>query len=405
MARHNPGEWYGVVTPAGVALLSTTVPPSAVEQVWQDLRSGNGLGAVIDGLVGAFGTSLSTLPAFGVLSLIEEGGVRVALRGDVEVHLWLTGGGDPTVVSGLGVTTWTERAVAGVDRAELLVPGATGGSLLPIVDGIVRTGRLVISLLEPDAEPAPPGGLPQAPEAAPTESVIRSAETMVATDVPNEYDQLLYGETVLSSVEAAAVRPDEPELTSPGPPDAASVAGATIAPEPGDRPGMIAALPSFPAALPSFPAAPALGDHDGETVLVEQLPSLQAGAPSVGLPEPPPVPVRPYPNLLLAGRAPFPLDRTAIVGTRPRLSRVQGTNVPHLVTVVSPSGEISRSHIELRVEGFAVLAVDLDSTNGTTLLRVANEPVRLHPGEPNLLVPGDRLDLGDDVVLDFDGLG
>jgi pSer/pThr/pTyr-binding forkhead associated (FHA) protein len=120
--------------------------------------------------------------------------------------------------------------------------------------------------------------------------------------------------------------------------------------------------------------------------------------------EQPPVTGRKYPNLLLGDRAPLRLDRTAIVGTRPRLSRIQGGNVPHLVTVDSPSGEISRSHVELRVEGFAVLAVDLNSTNGTTLLRVGNEPMRLHPGEPNLLVPGDRIDLGDDVILGFDGL-
>jgi hypothetical protein len=51
-----------------------------------------------------------------------------------------------------------------------------------------------------------------------------------------------------------------------------------------------------------------------------------------------------------------------------------------------------------------VLAVDLDSMNGTRLLRPGVDPVRLHPGQPSLLVAGDRLDLGDGVVLSFEGI-
>ncbi|NLA35317.1 MAG: FHA domain-containing protein [Actinobacteria bacterium] len=74
------------------------------------------------------------------------------------------------------------------------------------------------------------------------------------------------------------------------------------------------------------------------------------------------------------------------------------------MVVASPSGHISRSHVEIRVEGADVLAVDLNATNGTRLLRLGADPVRLHPGESTLLVSGDRLDLGDDVILTFEGI-
>ncbi|MFZ1412823.1 MAG: FHA domain-containing protein, partial [Micropruina sp.] len=113
---------------------------------------------------------------------------------------------------------------------------------------------------------------------------------------------------------------------------------------------------------------------------------------------------RQHPQLLVPGRAPLRLDRSAIVGVRPSLSRVQVGSAPHLVSVESPSGEISRSHVELRLEGFTVLAVDLNSTNGTMLIRVGKDPVRLQPGEPSMVVAGDQLDLGDGVVLGFEGL-
>ncbi len=106
----------------------------------------------------------------------------------------------------------------------------------------------------------------------------------------------------------------------------------------------------------------------------------------------------------MPGRAPLLLDRSAIIGTRPKLNRVQGGNVPHLVSVESPNSEISRNHLELRVEGADLLAIDLNSTNGTMLLRIGADPVRLQPREAHLLVGGDQLDLGDGVLLSFEGL-
>ncbi|MDN5899837.1 MAG: FHA domain-containing protein [Brachybacterium sp.] len=105
--------------------------------------------------------------------------------------------------------------------------------------------------------------------------------------------------------------------------------------------------------------------------------------------------------VLISGGERFVLDRTAIIGRRPRASRVSGNDVPQLITVPSPQQDISRSHVELRLEGWHVVALDLGTTNGTTLYREGFEPVRLRPREGMVLYDGDLLDLGDDVHLTF----
>lgn len=536
MTRYSPGDWYGVVTPAGVALLPRTVPMSAVERVWMDLRAGGGLGALIDGLVGAFGTSLSRLPEFGVIALSPDGEVRVAMRGRVTARLWLLGESEPTLVSGTGVTTWNERLWTGVGRAELLVDDTAAGDadeLLPVIDGVLSAQLLHVAILdfdtqppldrpaeevnagdgsfvhlEPevaDGSPATDVSLPVQPEpeselevnlgdgslghpepvaaddpevgdsSSPVESepsatlpeiglpdpepeleteperepepepVVTPAPgqttvfEIVQEDQPqSDYDRLLFGETMMASAESAAVRVQADEVVEPSTADspdqrepaqpAPDWVGLAILDQPGlDQPvpvrpapsvppllppvppplpnGLIAGIPSFgapppppPAAIPAPPASAPWADHDGETVMVEDLQALLAAR------RVPAAPATQHPRMLLPGQPPITLDRSAVVGSRPRLTRVQGGSVPHVVTVHSPNGEISRSHVEIRVEHASVLAVDLNSTNGTVLLREGADPMRLHPGEAYMLVPGDRVDLGDGVILDFEGL-
>lgn len=100
----------------------------------------------------------------------------------------------------------------------------------------------------------------------------------------------------------------------------------------------------------------------------------------------------------------FVLDRSAVIGRRPRASRVSADDVPQLITVPSPQQDISRSHLELRLEGWHVVATDLGTTNGTTLIRPGMEPVRLRSGEGVVLGEGDQLDLGDGIRLMMRGM-
>ncbi|WP_026553911.1 FHA domain-containing protein [Arthrobacter sp. 35W] len=98
------------------------------------------------------------------------------------------------------------------------------------------------------------------------------------------------------------------------------------------------------------------------------------------------------------------LDHSLIVGRQPSVSRVNGGGMPRLVQVRSASGDISRSHVEIRLEGWEVLLVDLKATNGTTLVREGQPPRRLGQGEQAIVLDGDIAELGDGVSLLFEGI-
>ncbi|MFU0804103.1 MAG: FHA domain-containing protein [Pseudoclavibacter caeni] len=108
------------------------------------------------------------------------------------------------------------------------------------------------------------------------------------------------------------------------------------------------------------------------------------------------------PMVVLPDGARTLVDRTLVLGRQPT-PRPAGS-ATRTVTVPSPDEAVSRDHLCLRVDGRDLVAIDLHSTNGTTLLRRGFSPIRLHPGEPTLIVTGDRLDLGDEIVLGFEGL-
>lgn len=95
------------------------------------------------------------------------------------------------------------------------------------------------------------------------------------------------------------------------------------------------------------------------------------------------------------------LSVPVVVGRFPQAQATASPVAQRLVTVPSPNQDISRSHLEIRLDGWHVLLVDLDTVNGTTLLRAGQPPRRLHPSEPTLVAVGDVVDLGDGVTLSF----
>lgn len=96
------------------------------------------------------------------------------------------------------------------------------------------------------------------------------------------------------------------------------------------------------------------------------------------------------------------LDQSLIIGRQPSVSRVQGATMPRLVQVESPGGDISRSHVEVRLEGWHVMLCDLKATNGTVLIREGQAPRRLAQNEMAILLDGDIAELGDDISLRFE---
>lgn len=490
-----PGKTPVAVAPGGFAVLEAGASAALLARIRGLLADGRGLGGVIEALTGAYGASLTAIPAFAV-ALAEGDGVRVAVRGDFAFDVEATAS---ERVSGTGVTTWTERVIPGVTRVALATAehDASAPAEFEIADGIVLAAGIVwdaapaaaspalaATELALDAEPAR-GAEPEEPAPGPR----RRGDTSIGTEN-------LAGHDDTPAMDAAPRRVGEPTRFSAPPPAPAtpSAPAAPPAPVEGARgpwssrvapeaaPGAAApaaglidsstvqsvadaetllpvdsALSPLPASPPAptegaeevasttgydhlwgatvirsvedaavraddeddaDPAgsAPAAGDHDGATISVAQARALReaaargaggsaASVPTEAIPSPlaPPRPPAPGRIRVSTGQV-LPLDRTVVIGRRPRSTRVSGTDLPHLVAVDSPQQDISRSHVELRVEGESIVATDLRTTNGTTLLRQGAEPVRLHPGEGTVVVPGDVLDLGDGITVAIEGL-
>lgn len=221
------------------------------------------------------------------------------------------------------------------------------------------------------------------------------------------YDHL-FGATEYRSVEGAAVRPEDP---------------------PGSESGAGAAVDS---------ASPADADHDGHTItmseLEEQRASGDGSGPAAGGDggvlavrcadghlNPPhadacracgsdiftQAPIRldaPDLGVLQFSHGPtVQLVRPLLIGRSPKLSgALPSGGVPDLVAVPSPNQDISRTHLEVRVEGWRVMVVDRDSTNGTTVALPGRAPQRLRPDEPYPIPPGARVSLAEEIEFTFE---
>ncbi|MGF9647483.1 hypothetical protein AAIH32_05890 [Pseudarthrobacter oxydans] len=234
----------------------------------------------------------------------------------------------------------------------------------------------------------------------------------------------------------AAALPPLPAPAAPSPaPAALSSAPAALSP-------MLAAVPAAGEGAPAKPAPQAVigdydTDHDGQTVMKSQLPGTPprpAAAVSDASAAGPLVLARVCPqdhanpptsaHCATCGAALLPdavqvarprlgrmristgelvdLDQSLVIGRQPSVSRVQGGVMPRLVQVASPGGDISRSHVEVRLEGWHVMLCDLKATNGTVLVREGQAPRRLAQNEMAILLDGDIAELGDNISLRFE---
>ena len=96
------------------------------------------------------------------------------------------------------------------------------------------------------------------------------------------------------------------------------------------------------------------------------------------------------------------LDRDVVMGREPSGDR-RGA---YLLQVGGETDtEISRTHVEVRLNGWDVLVRDLGSTNGTTISRPGCPPEKLAAHIEQFLSPGTRVTLGDQVFFTFEVSG
>ena len=457
---YRPGEGVAVVADGAAVLL----PAGGVElalALERRLVEGAGLARVLGDIVAGAPIGTGELPDF-LLVAWQGDGVQVFVRGPLEVDVVVgaDGGPDRVRLDGRGVVTWREERVAGAVRCTV---GALGeGPALPLTGGVVRASALVVARteagLELDAEPVPSAGPVTLPVPAPVPAPVpvpvpvpeqleqpepgpapvpvtqpepepvpasrpapdttlggttwsllplddeqRDADTgPVADDDPGGGYAHLFGATQVRAIEDAAVR--EPDESDQGPAADALHDGRTMGP------AAIAALRAARAhGRAPDASAPSAGGHG---VLARICLSGHANPPERGdcwvcgrqvSGEASRVARPALGTVQLSSGDVVQLDGSYVVGRRPKVSRVSG-EVPRVLTVPSPQGEVSGSHVAIRLEDWHVLAVDLDSSNGTVLFREGQDPRRLDPQVPVLLRSDDVLDLGDGALLTFVGL-
>ncbi|MCR2763859.1 FHA domain-containing protein [Microbacterium sp. zg.B48] len=411
---YRPGQWYLIVLPGTLVALPPDVSGDVVARLWERMQERGTLTTVVEVLTAQAGGVFTSLPPF--VAVVAEGAdIRIALRGEVSARVSTASGADE--FSGADVTTWSERFVVGASRVEITVEAVEGAAALPVQSGVVRAAA-VSAELESGQEwtpiatpPATPLVAPMAEPIAAPIAVTEPVETPLGTPIaeaqpvddpsthsaaePGEPEQPAAEAEAVPVVDGATMTPTEHTLAPPTE-DFDQLWGATVH--------------SVPAVTPASGATADVvgldGDHDGATISVPELRALRQQRPPTDDVPTAVMPVVPGATgrVRVSTGQVVTLDRTVIIGRRPRSTRASGANLPHLIAVDSPQQDISRSHLEIRPEGDTVVVIDLHTTNGSTLLRPGTDPMRLHPGEQTLVLSGDVVDLGDGVKVAFEDL-
>lgn len=286
---------------------------------------------------------------------------------------------------------------------------------------------------------APDAGMP-AHDAGEAASALASSASPTSLPPPSGPAVSLPPPPAVSGGTPPAVAPAAQLPPPAGPPVAAPPPDGLIAGVPGVRsdpaPAAAAASPT-----PSSRATdPSGGDHDGLTISPAQLAGLRAGTAPTAAPSaaraagpqlqavtcptghlnPPQadqcrscgaaiadrtirVVARPtLGHLRFDGGMVADIDRPMLIGRKPTVDGlVPGAEVPALVVLPDPDGSLSRVHAEIRLEGWEVLVVDRDSTNGTRVEVPGQPPVLLRPHEPFLVSPGATITLADVVTCTY----
>jgi hypothetical protein len=377
-------QWHAMVSPSCVLVVDRTLTEERVRDVWTNVADGSGVQAVLDALTRG---GISSTPTFALAHLPAGFGtapvaITLIVRGALEVAV--TSLTEFVQISGEGVSTWVERIVPDATALRIGARGTsrTKGSPQTFLlnDGSAPIDWLTVgsavaseSSHSSAAVPAPPTiPVAPAPPAAPVASAppiapvppvdrvvdpgatITDPTLMTMAESEGGYD-FLFGETVVRTVEGAAVREEHS--------NAPSVAG----------------------------------DHDGRTAVGLSAAERRAARQARQKPAASVVPVAPAFALTFSTGEREPLDSTLIVGRAPSASQVSATSVPRLVTVGGPDQDISRNHVQVSVEGGTVLVTDLHSRNGTMVTLPGRPPQQLRGGQPTAVISGAVVDLGSGI--------
>ncbi len=145
------------------------------------------------------------------------------------------------------------------------------------------------------------------------------------------------------------------------------------------------------------PQAAALADTVliADTVVRSNVPAGERQPATTEPPSGPPATRPRYRFRIVGDPTEYDLSVPAFIGRRPSTPRIYDAAPPQLITVPSPSKQVSSTHIQLRVDGRSIVVTDLRSTNGTIVTVPGSHPRKLRQGESMVLTSGAVVNIGD----------
>ena len=422
-ASYTPGDWLVLSGPTSLVLLEPPTHERAAlsNTLWEEVVASSSIVDLADRLASF---KIDALPSFGAFFWTADG-MRSLVRGQISVIDLATG---KEVANGKGIQTWSEVGLAGVSHIRVDTPYEGDATLLelPLLVGAVRASSVVLDASE-EAQVESPQGEPVRAEASAPGSPTTEPLPVVVAPSPSEPPQHAAPEPVaevagaaateqtteLSADEIAALQNADTQLlpsTFDGPeaevePDVAAAAVST---------GSDSASDGAEAADAGAASEPLPDDSVQDSAILAVLcqnghanPPNSISCRVCGSPLARKVPQFVAGPVLAVLRASdgstAEVDRPVLIGRAPSADR-SSSRSPRLMTVASPNFDISRTHLEVAPQGWQVVVTDLNSTNGTVLVRPgAVDRQQLAPGEPVTAQLGSVVELGDgvSVLIDF----
>jgi hypothetical protein len=424
-ATYTPGDWVVLSGPTSLVLLE---PPThewapLINTLWDEVVASS---SIVDLASRLASFKIDALPSLGAFFWTEDG-MRSLVRGHISVTDLATG---KVVADGEGIQTWSEVGLAGVSHIRVDTPHDGDATLLelPLVVGAVRASSVVldaseqeqVSSLQGEPAPASTSGLALATEppaeAVPAQSPEPSQQPASEPVASGIVEAAPPDRTAELSVEEIATlqNADTELLVSPF--DDESEAQPEVAAPHG--PAAVTTDLASDAGQDVKAVGPASGPSPDESTQDSAILALlcqhgHANPPSstrcricrspLATQAPQFVPGPILAVLRASNGSTAEVDRPVLIGRAPSGNR-SGPRPPRLMTVPSPNHDISRTHLEVAPEDWQIVVTDLNSTNGTILVRPgAADRQQLAPGEPIPVQLGSVMELGDgvSVLIDF----
>ncbi|MFI9006798.1 FHA domain-containing protein [Actinosynnema sp. NPDC053489] len=416
MITYRPGGVVAVVGGGTWLLLDADPAAELVGRCWELVSAGAGLDEVLSAIVH------EGFRAVGNFALARWAGQerRVVLRGAARVEV---GGPDGAVreLVAEGVATWLDRGLE-ADRTWLRLAsgGGAGRPELPVERGVVLAEEVVVRLAADATASTTTADAPVVPdreaalgEPAPQPVAPRSsAEPVDLADF--KHDHVFSpsgGQRPVQPPEAARVEPEpEPEPRPEAEPPPAPV------PVRLDSDGVIESFgwvrPPVEETMLRHRGTPDQTHHvstlgaprvravacPNQHLNSEYAVSCRVCAHDIAPQEAFVVPRPPLGVLRLSTGGLVTLDRGVVLGRDPQA----GPRGSHAIRLAVRGNDISRNHVEVRLDGWDVHVVDLGSKNGTSVITPGWPAQELAALIPHPLPPGSRVVLGENTFFTYE---